>query len=150
MTNHTALGDYERFVKPHWSDNELANFAVVARFMSTVRSGPAEHLLAEYGDHPYRQHNPGMSNGIDGVAEEIQKVGVEAPDFFVDTKHAYVDGEYVIIQAHFTAIEDHRGDDRHGFNAVDIWKIVEGKIVEHWDAIQPLEPTDRNNDNGIF
>lgn len=38
-----------------------------------------------------------------------------------------------------TAKAAHRGKDNMGLNVIDIWKVVDGKIVEHWDSIQPID-----------
>lgn len=38
-----------------------------------------------------------------------------------------------------TAKAVHRGKDNMGLNVIDIWKVVDGKIVEHWDSIQPID-----------
>lgn len=150
MSDKNNLGEYASFVKPHWTKEELDNFKVVVGFMQTLKEKAFDRLLSQYGDHPYLQHNPGMENGIAGVLKEAQKLATDFPNFFLDTKHVYLDSQFVIIQAHFTVDKAHRGDDSKGLNFIDIWKVTDGKIVEHWDSIQPLDGVALKNSNGIF
>ena len=54
----------------------------------------------------------------------------------------------------------HRGDERKGLNIIDSWRVVDGLIGDHWDAVQPLDTFMRfytfltggrtHNDNGTF
>ena len=71
-----------------------------------------------------------------------------------------MDGDYVTFHSHATLKEEDRGNDQKGMNIIDTWKIENGKIVEHWDSIQPLDVFmrfyvglnggDIQNANGVF
>ena len=150
MTHQQHLGEYAQFVKPHWTTEELEKFEVVVGFLQALKSGDLNRINSDYGDHPYVQHNPTMENGMEGVLSEAKGMAAQFPNFFIDTKHVYLDGDFVIIQAHFAPFKEHRGDDTKGVNAIDVWKVVDGKIMEHWDALQPLNGSERKNNNGIF
>lgn len=150
MDNKNNFGEYSNFIKPHWTKEELEKFEVVVGFLQVLKAKDYARLYSEYGDHPYVQHNPTMENGVEGVLKEAKGIAAQLPDFFIDTKHVYLDGDFVIIQAHFAPLKKHRDDDTKGINAIDIWKVVDGKIVEHWDALQPLDGLERKNSNGIF
>jgi predicted SnoaL-like aldol condensation-catalyzing enzyme len=39
--------------------------------------------------------------------------------------------------------------DEHGTAVVDIWRLENGLIVEHWDVVQPL-PDPAEIPNGMF
>ncbi|PTS91688.1 polyketide cyclase [Pedobacter sp. HMWF019] len=139
MKNKNKLDGYEHLVKPHWSADELNNLKIVTGFLQTLRSLEFDSLLTEYGSHPYIQHNIGMENGVQGVVKEGRKALKQFPEFSIEAKHVYVDGEFVIIHSHMTAKAAHHGIDSRGLNVIDIWKVSDGKIVEHWDSIQPLD-----------
>lgn len=139
MKRKNGLGDYECFVMPHWSANELENLKIIVGFLQTLRAKEFETLLCEYTDHPYVQHNIGMETGVVGVVKEGRKALNKFPEFAIEAKHVYVDGDFVIIHSHMTAKEKHRGNDNKGLNVIDIWKVSQGKIVEHWDSIQPID-----------
>jgi len=75
-------------------------------------------------------------------------------------KHIYADGDYVIFQSQVTLRKKHRGNPNKGLNITDTWKIIDGKIAEHWDSIQPIDALMRfiiwlnggkvKNANGLF
>jgi predicted SnoaL-like aldol condensation-catalyzing enzyme len=48
-------------------------------------------------------------------------------------------------------VHDHavREPDTRGSAIVNIYRLENGKIVEHWDVIQPI-PEKPANDNGMF
>jgi predicted SnoaL-like aldol condensation-catalyzing enzyme len=52
--------------------------------------------------------------------------------------------DLVVLHVHST-----RGDATPGRAIVDIFRIENGKVVEHWDVIQDV-PTQPANDNGMF
>jgi predicted SnoaL-like aldol condensation-catalyzing enzyme len=37
----------------------------------------------------------------------------------------------------------------HGEQVVDFFRVQDGKVVEHWDVIQPI-PEKSENQNGVF
>ena len=53
-------------------------------------------------------------------------------------KHIYVDGPFVILHSHATSQKSHRGNPQKGLNIMDTWKVEDGVITEHWDAVQPI------------
>jgi predicted SnoaL-like aldol condensation-catalyzing enzyme len=63
----------------------------------------------------------------------------------VDIKRVIGECNLVRTHSHITTSPDDRG------NAVaDIFRLNrQGKIVEHWDVIQPVRPTSQN-DNTMF
>ena len=54
------------------------------------------------------------------------------------------DGDLVALHAHSI-----REPGERGVAIVDIFRLENGKIVEHWDVIQPV-PEKANNDNTMF
>jgi hypothetical protein len=56
----------------------------------------------------------------------------------------FADGDYVIVHVHAVREPGTRGN-----AIVDIFKLENGKVVEHWDVIQPI-PEKAANDNGMF
>ena len=45
----------------------------------------------------------------------------------------------MIFHFHATVEAKQRGDDCKGFDIIDRWRIADGQVVEHWDAIQPID-----------
>ena len=66
------------------------------------------------------------------------------PNNRTEIKRIFADGDYVIV--HDQAV---REPGTRGFAIVNIYKLENGKVVEHWDVIQPI-PEKAANDNGMF
>ena len=61
-----------------------------------------------------------------------------------EIKRVFADGDYVILHVHAVREPGTRGN-----AIVDIFKLENGKIVEHWDVVQPI-PEKAANANGMF
>ncbi len=61
-----------------------------------------------------------------------------------EIKRSFVDGDYVILHVHAIREPGTRGN-----AIVDIFRLENGKIVEHWDAVQPI-PENSANNNTMF
>ena len=58
------------------------------------------------------------------------------PKAQLDIKHAYADGDFVVLHSHWIRTPGERGE-----AVVDIVRLEQGKLVEHWDVIQPIPET---------
>ncbi len=147
--------------KPHWSSDDRNRVEAVLEFVQLIMNDHNfDEITRRYAGSPYKQHNRNIADGIGGVVKTISDLVKNAPEFSYDVKHIYVDGEYVILHSHATLKAKHRGNDAQGLNIVDTWKVVDGKLVEHWDAVQGISFSMRlyglitggkvRNDNGVF
>jgi predicted SnoaL-like aldol condensation-catalyzing enzyme len=66
------------------------------------------------------------------------------PDAYVDIKRVIAEGDMVVTHSHFTLNPEDRGS-----AVVDIFRIENGKVVEHWDVIQMIPETPLNS-NTMF
>jgi len=158
VTLSTAI--YDEFIKTHWTDEERANLQIVANFVEGIKAKKFNDVIAQYTDSPYVQHNRSVQSGVRAIVETNRKLAKQFPEFTLTAKHVYVDGEFVAFHSHVTLKAKHRGNDGKGLNVVDIWKVTDGKIVEHWDSLQPLDFMSRlvllltggavRNKNGVF
>jgi len=153
--------DVNELMQPHWSEQGKTNAVKVLEFVQLLMN---EHNFSEisrlYAGSPYVQHNRNIADGIEGVLKTVADFVKIAPEFSYDVKRVMVDGEFVSIHSHATMKAKHRGDDAHGLNIVDTWKVVDGRLTEHWDAIQAIDFSMRmygllfngkvRNDNGVF
>jgi predicted SnoaL-like aldol condensation-catalyzing enzyme len=61
-----------------------------------------------------------------------------------EIRRFFADGDYVIVHVHAVREPGTRGN-----AIIDIFKLEHGKVVEHWDVIQPI-PEKAANANGMF
>jgi predicted SnoaL-like aldol condensation-catalyzing enzyme len=97
-----------------------------------------------YVGDKYIQHNPIAADGKDAAVEVLGKALQALPGWTYEIKHAYVDGDYAIIHSHVRMKPDDRG-----MAVVDIFRFEKGKVVEHWDVVQPI-PEKSANANSMF
>jgi predicted SnoaL-like aldol condensation-catalyzing enzyme len=123
---------------------EEANRKVVLEFYEKgLNQKNADAAIAMMGDR-YVQHNPNAADGPEGFRKFIGFLKEKFPNSKSEIKRSFVDGDYVILHVHAV-----REPGTRGSAIVDIFKLENGKIVEHWDAVQPIPETSANN-NGMF
>ena len=92
----------------------------------------------------YVQHNPGAADGPEGLKGFLAFLREKFPNYHSDIKRVFADGDYVILHVHNIPTPGARG------NAImDIFKLENGKVVEHWDVRQEI-PEKPANSNTMF
>ena len=90
-----------------------------------------------YASADYVQHNPGLPDGAQPARDALSGKFSD-PDFHTDVKRILVDGEYGVVHLHaWTTGEP-------GSAVVDVYRLLDGKVVEHWDVLQPVPETSAN------
>lgn len=92
----------------------------------------------------YTQHNPNAADGPEGFKAFLQFLKEKFPASRSEIKRVFADGDYVIVHVHAV-----REPGTRGVAIVDIFKLENGKLVEHWDVAQPI-PEKAANTNGMF
>jgi len=92
----------------------------------------------------YVQHNPRIADGIDGFAGFVAEIATDFPDLRAEVKGLWAEGDRVIGHVHGVRVPGQRGT-----AIVDIFRLEDGLIVEHWDVMQPV-PEEAANTNGMF
>ena len=92
----------------------------------------------------YIQHNPAAADGPEGLKAFLQFLRDKFPSSRSEINRVFADGDYVILHVHTTRVPGTRG-----LAIVDIFKLENGKIVEHWDVVQDI-PEKAANPNGMF
>lgn len=86
----------------------------------------------------YIQHNPGIADGRAAAIAALEPMFANPGSRF-DVKRILVDGDHAVIHLHG------RGKpDTPGGAVADIYRIKDGKIVEHWDVLQPMPDKSAN------
>ena len=89
---------------------------------------------------PYIQHNPLVPDGVEGVMGFLKMVG----RLRCEVKRVAIDGNLAFVHVRYLSLF---GKETAG---VDIFRFDgAGKIVEHWDVLQPV-PAESKNSNTMF
>lgn len=101
--------------------------------------------LDRNGNKLYTQHNPFAQDGPEAFIAFVEFFKGLFPDLNVDIKRTIAQCDLVMTHAHITTSAEDLGN-----AAMDIFRFDRhGKIVEHWDAVQPVEANPAN-DNTQF
>ena len=128
---------------PAWADPE-ANKKVVIDFYEKALNQKDFEAAAKYFGPRYIQHNPQVPNGPDGLKRLVTLLKEKFPNSHSEIKRVIAEGDYVVLHVHSV-----RAPGERGRAIVDIFKLENGKIVEHWDVIQDV-PEKAANDNTMF
>jgi predicted SnoaL-like aldol condensation-catalyzing enzyme len=89
------------------------------------------------------QHNPTIADGAEGVKALVQRlISQGIPQQKIGFKHVAAEGDIVFLHSRY----EMAGKE---WRFIDIYRVADNKLVEHWDAMMPM-PGDRANNNPMF
>nr|WP_315248644.1 nuclear transport factor 2 family protein [uncultured Flavobacterium sp.] len=97
----------------------------------------------EYMSKEFIQHNPTIADGPDGVKSLLQTLisqGVAKQK--ISFKHVCAENDIVFLHSRY----EMAGKE---WRFIDIYRIENGKLAEHWDAMMPMPDKSANN-NSMF
>ena len=93
-----------------------------------------------YVGSKYIQHNPLVGDGIQSFIEYFEQMKGEYSDKSIEFVRAIAEGDLVALHTH----QVWPGNDE--YVTMDFFRFTEdGKIIEHWDAIQQIPKQSANN-----
>lgn len=125
------------------NDNSLAerNRELVERGFAEFAAGNIE-MLHTLLREDFIEHSPGNPSGRDAAIEFLAASPLATAR--LELKRVVADDEYVVVHYHMTPPGDERG---HAI--VDLWRLEDGQITEHWHVVQPV-PEPEQIPNGMF
>jgi len=117
--------------------------AVAAFYDAVLNQKDADAAIALMGNR-YVQHNPGAADGPEGFRKFIGFLREKFPNSHSEIRRVFAEGDYVILHVHAV-----REPGTRGRAIVDIFRLENGKIVEHWDVAQDI-PEKMPHNNGMF
>jgi predicted SnoaL-like aldol condensation-catalyzing enzyme len=115
--------------------DEEANLALVLalfeQVLNPMDSGAVDRFIAP----DYIQHNQLAEPGREGLKRFLDTIRAETPKAVHDVKRAFVDGDHVTVHYHVR-----RWPDDTGWAVIDIFRLEDGLIAEHWDVMQDVVP----------
>ena len=122
-----------------------ANRALVRTYRETVMVSLRFDRIEEFieGAH-YAQHASKIGDGIARLRDRIASVAKEGGQLYLSPRRFVAEGNFVLVLT--------EGDLPSGPTALyDLFRVENGKIVEHWDVLTPIPPRDQwKNANGPF
>ena len=121
-----------------------ANKRAALEFYDAAINRKDYEAASRYMGPAYRQHNPLVADGKEGFRAFLDMLKRDFPQAHSEVKRVFAEGEYVILHVHSYRLPNTRG--RAIF---ELLRFENGKVVEHWDAIQEV-PEKSANPNGMF
>lgn len=94
--------------------------------------------IDKYIGDVYIQHNPILPDGKEALKEGAAQWFKGAPKEKINIQHIAAEGNFVYIHT-----KANRGP--KGVSVIDIFRVENGKITEHWDVIQEVPEKSANS-----
>jgi predicted SnoaL-like aldol condensation-catalyzing enzyme len=118
---------------------EDANLALVLEMFVAVLNPMDSGAVDRFISPGYIQHSQMAEPGREGLKRFLDMIKAATPQAVHDVKRAFVDGDHVTVHYH---VRRWPGDD--GWAVIDIFRIENGLIAEHWDVMQDVVPDGPN------
>ncbi len=122
------------------------NKELVKNFVNDVLLGKNPSKITAYiSTEKYLQHNPNVGDGLDGLGKALADLAEAGmPMKFTKNHRILGEGNFVLSVSEGEFLNKHVA-------FYDLFRIENGKIVEHWDTIEEiLQKKDWKNNNGKF
>ena len=123
----------------------LTNRQIVERFIDLFyRQGRVREAFETYVHEDYIQHNPLAPDGRAAAIAALEPYFESQPQAVREIHRIIVEGDLAAVH-----VRARQNPEDRGFAIVDILRLENGKIVEHWDVIQAV-PEQSANPHPMF
>lgn len=121
-----------------------ANKSNAIAFYRTAYLGDPAGAVEDYVDAEYIQHNPLVADGKQAFIDYFSAMAAEYSDKSIEFVRAVAQGDLVALHT----LQTWPGNEQ--YVTMDFFRFDDqGKIVEHWDAIQEI-PSETKNGNLMY
>ena len=125
-------------------NTEESNKVIIREFYEVLFDnkdidGAAEKFISPTN---YIEHSPEILEGIEGFKKSMKHMIEGSPGYVMDVKKVLADGDLVVVHGKTSLFGK-------PIAFVDIFKMKDGKVIEHWDVIQEI-PTNSPNPLAMF
>lgn len=109
-------------------------------FYEMAYNGNPKKAVELYVGAEYIQHNPLVGDGPQPFIDYFNRMASEYPDKSIEFVRSVAEGDLIALHTHQT------WPDQKEYVTMDFFRFdANGKIVEHWDAMQQIPKTSTNN-----
>lgn len=108
---------------------ESKNKDLVQKIYTDIMNSGKVDSITTYFDTNVILHISGANNGATGETAHLRSLKNNNPNYVATIKHLAADGDFVAVHWHLSAKPD---DEFNGKAVVDLYKLADNKIIEHW------------------
>lgn len=109
-------------------------------FYKMAYEGNPQKAIELYVGNKYIQHNPDVADGLNGFVSYFERMQDEYPNKSIEFVRCIAEGNLVALHTHQI------WPDNDQYVTMDFFRFDDqGKICEHWDAIQQIPKESKNN-----
>ena len=108
------------------------NKEVIRKFYQEFFNDHVVESADKYVREDYIQHNPGVDQGRESLKSAFADKFVADPDFRLDIQMLIAEEDMVAV---YLKNVDSQGNTK--CRVVDIYRLEDGMLAEHWDVLQP-------------
>lgn len=124
---------------------EKKNLNLVLNFYNEAFGQHDVSAVDRYVSSGYIQHNPHVPDGLQGLKDFLVPFNANKKKGPVDIRHSAAMEDFVWLHVKTTGFKG------EPWAIVDIYRIEDGKIAEHWDVIQEIPPmSESKNSHPMF
>jgi len=123
-----------------------SNKKLIKNFVDDILMGKNPQKITQYiSTKTYLQHNPHVKDGLKGLSEALEELAKAGMPMEYKKNHMILgEGNFVLSVSEGVFMKKH-------VSFYDLFRLEDGKIVEHWDTIEEIpEKSQWKNNNGKF
>lgn len=127
-------------------DKTEVNKTLVKNMLNDIFMGANPDKITDYiSTEQYDQHNPGVKDELAGLGEALASLAEAGMPMVYEKNHIVLgEGNFVLSVSEGIFMKEK-------VSFYDLFRIENGKVVEHWDTIEKITPaTEALNSNGKF
>lgn len=121
------------------------NRQLITDFFDVVLVGGEYQKITDYvSTEEYAQHNPAVEDSLEGFQKFAKEIAEK------QMQMSYIKAHKILVQGNFAAALSHAKMNEEDWCFIDIFRMKDGKIVEHWDVQEKIAPKEKWNNSGKF
>lgn len=126
-------------------DKTEENKEHVAGFVNNVlKNGEFDKITDYISAETYIQHNPQVGDGLEGLSAFVESLAEQ------NLSMAYAEIHKVVGCGNFVAVLSEAKLGNTDMAIIDLFRVENGLIVEHWDVMEEILPVDQWVNSGKF